>query len=374
METMKDKAKRNIGLNDLGRGVAALRGEIDTAIARVLDSGWYVMGPEHNAFEAELGRYIGVEHAIGVASGTDALQLALTALGVGRGSTVLTAANAGGYTSTAAEIIGAVPAYADVDESTHLLTVETIGKTLDQLERKPDAIVVTHLYGAVAEMGPIVELAADRGIPVVEDCAQSLGGRLDGEQSGVFGTIATFSFYPSKNLGGLGDGGAVATSDGDLAEIVRAQRQYGWRGKYMANIEGGLNSRLDELQAAILRVRLPHLDGWNARRREIHRAYEQAAGEGVRFVNDGMSEAFTGHLAVVEVDDRDEFRSKLADVGVRTDVHYPIPDHKQAIRLARQLPELPTTEHLVEKVVSLPMFPELTNAEVQRICAALADY
>lgn len=362
-----------IPFNDPGRSLGSHRDEIDAALSRVLDSGWYVMGPEHDAFERELAAFLGVPHAIGVASGTDALQIALTALGIGAGDVILTAANAGGYSSTAAEAIGAIPVYADVDAQTHLLTVATVAERLDQLGAAPAAIIVTHLYGRMAEVRAIVDWATPRGIPVIEDCAQALGARNDGELAGTVGTIGTMSFYPTKNLGALGDGGAIVTSDDAVAARARRQRQYGWASKYDAVEVGGRNSRLDELQAAVLRTRLPYLDGWNARRRTIHREFESAA-PSLRFVNSGRTQAFTGHLAVLEVDARDAFRRSLQNAGIRTDVHYPIPDHLQRVRHGRDHPSLPVTEALSERIVSIPLFPELEDAEVQRICTALSDF
>jgi dTDP-4-amino-4,6-dideoxygalactose transaminase len=359
-----------VPFNDLSRSHGVIRDAVDAAIARVLSSGWFVLGPEHDAFEAELAAYLGPTYAIGLANGTDALELALAAVGVGRGDRVVTVANAGGYTTIAARLLGAVPAYCDIDPLTMQASAETVRATLDALDVAPAAIVVTHLYGAMAPVEDIVALADERGIPVVEDCAQALGARRDGRAAGSFGLAATTSFYPTKNLGALGDGGAVLTSDPGIAERVRRTRQYGWAAKYRIEQDRGRNSRLDELQAAILRAKLPGLDAANARRREIHDRYREATGDGRRMVS-GSGEDFIGHLAVLSSPRRDRDREALAASGIKTDVHYPIPDHRQPLIAAEQTVSLPETEAAVETIVSLPLFPELSDDEVERVCTAL---
>ena len=357
-----------IPMNDLRRGALAHQAELTAATQRVITSGWFVLGPENQAFEAELAAYLGTEQVVAVANGTEALMLAMLGLGLGPGSRVLTAANAGGYTSSAARAIGATPVYADVDAGTHLLTVATLQEALGRLG-SVDAVVVTHLYGAAADMAAVMAWADAARVPVIEDCAQSIGATIAGRRVGTFGAMAATSFYPTKNLGALGDGGALITADAALADRVRALRQYGWSGKYRVEVAGGLNSRMDELQAAVLRVRLPYLDAWNERRRAIHTAYETAAA-GVRFVNTA-SDAFVGHLAVLEVDDREAAVAHLAAAGVRTDVHYPTPDHRQPA-FDDPAVVLPVTEALAKRVLSVPIFPELTDDEVARVAAALA--
>lgn len=361
-----------IPFNDLRRGATELAHELTAAFERVLASGWFVMGPEHDAFQAELAEFVGVEHALAVGNGTDALQLALTGLGVAAGDHVLTAANAGGYTSAATELVGARPVYADVDATTHLLTPATLEAALQTQPQTPVAIVVTHLYGAMADMPAIMAWAQPRGIRVIEDCAQALGARRGGRRAGSYADAATTSFYPTKNLGGLGDGGAVFTPHDDVAERIQQQRQYGWTAKYTVSTASGRNSRLDELQAAILRVKLRHLDAWNERRREIHRRFESNAPSHLRVVNTSDDEAFIGHLAVVETAERKAVREHLARHGVHTDVHYPVPDHRQPLRVSESQPILPVTERLADSVLSLPLFPELTDEEVTRIADALA--
>jgi aminotransferase EvaB len=364
-----------VPFGDLGRADAATRARIDEAVARVVSSGWYVMGPEHDAFERELAAYAGVDHAVALGNGTDALELGLAALGVGAGDRVLTVANAGGYATIASRLLGASPVFCDIDPGTLETTADLVRSALDGLDAAPAAIVVTHLYGAMAPIAEIAAVAAEHDIPVLEDCAQALGARLDGRAAGTFGAIATTSFYPTKNLGALGDGGAILTSSPELADAVRRMRQYGWEGKYTIAHPHGMNSRMDELQAAVLRVKLPGLDAGNVRRRAIHARYEEAAPAAVRIVNTATgprADAYIGHLAVAVADDRDAVRARLLDAGVKTDVHYPIPDHRQPLLVAEgPQPSLPATEHAAGAVFSLPMFPELRDDEVDRVCAAL---
>lgn len=360
-----------VPFNDLSRGTASIRPEIDAAIARVLDSGWYVLGPEHNALEAELSEYMGVGDTVLVANGTDALQLGLTAIGVRPGSVVLTAANAGGYTSTAVRSLGGVSLYADVDPDTMLLSVADIESAVTRAGSLPDVVVVTHLFGAVADMTAIMEWADRHGVPVLEDGAQSIGALHTGRRAGSFGRVSTTSFYPTKNLGALGDGGAVFTSDADTATHLRSLRQYGWASKYRTTIPGGRNSRMDELQAAIVRVKLRSLDALTDRRREIHSVYEAAIGTGARLVN-RAGDHFVGHLAVIETSDRERARQILAEAGVQTDVHYPIPDHLQPLTASTEQPSLPAVEAAAGTILSIPLFPELSDTEVARVAAAIS--
>jgi dTDP-3-amino-2,3,6-trideoxy-4-keto-D-glucose/dTDP-3-amino-3,4,6-trideoxy-alpha-D-glucose/dTDP-2,6-dideoxy-D-kanosamine transaminase len=357
-----------IPLNDLARTTVELRPAINDAIARVLDRGYFVLGPENAALEAELADFVGVSEAVTVGNGTDALQIALAASGVNAGDLVVSVANAGGYTTTAARLLGAKMIYADVDPHSLLMTAETFQNALARAPRRPAAVVVTHLFGVGADVIRISQIARDAGIAVIEDCAQALGGTSDGRRLGSFGTAATTSFYPTKNLGAVGDAGAVLTSDPEVAARARMLRQYGWNRKYHVATEGGMNSRMDEIQAAVIRAKLPHLDGWNRRRTSIHRQYEAAAGAGMRFVTHASDEA-TGHLAVIEVNDRERMRAAFTELGIGTDVHYPVPDHRQAAGAVSV--HLPVTERAAERIVSIPLFPELRVDEIDRICAAL---
>lgn len=359
-------ATGRVPFNDLARGTSAERREIDAAIGRVLDRGWYALGPENAALEEELAAEVGTSDAVLVASGTDALQLAMQALGAAPGTRVLTAANAGGYSSIAARQLGAVPVYADVDPETLLLTARTLASAWARMDVAPKIAVVTHLYGAAADMTEIMDWAERAGVLVIEDCAQALGARHAGAPVGSFGHAAALSFYPTKNLGALGDGGAVLSRDGEVARTVRSLRQYGWSPKYRVSIDGGRNSRMDEMQAAVVRTRLPRLERMNERRRDIHRRYERALdGHDTRLVN-AAHPGFTAHLAVLETDDRDGAIGHLSAAGIATDVHYPVPDHRQPVAPA-QSAALPVTERASERVLSIPLFPELTEAEIELI-------
>jgi dTDP-3-amino-2,3,6-trideoxy-4-keto-D-glucose/dTDP-3-amino-3,4,6-trideoxy-alpha-D-glucose/dTDP-2,6-dideoxy-D-kanosamine transaminase len=358
-----------VPLNDLSRGWLAKSPEVREAVSRVMASGWYLNGPELAAFEGELAAYLGIKHAIGVASGTDALALALQAVGCGRGSEVVTAANAGGYTSVAAVQIGADVAYADVDGDTLLVTTKSVEAALGPTTK---AVVVTHLYGNVAKVDEIAELCRGRRIALIEDCAQSLGATLDGRKVGSFGDIATISFYPTKNLGAAGDAGAIVTANDALADAARSLRQYGWGAKYRIVRADGRNSRLDELQAAILRVGLSHLDELSAHRREIVGRYAAALPASVGRMVSGATTSHVAHLAVARVNNRDDLRRQLKDAGVATDIHYPIPDHLQAgLPNSARATDLSETERAAAEILTLPCFPEMTGAEIERVCTAL---
>lgn len=346
--------------------------ELNTAISQVINSGSFVLGQQNSLFESELSEYLDVSHTIGCGNGTDALVLALRALGVTKNDSVLTAANAGGYTTTALNIIGAMPVYADVDPITHLVTAESLEASYSEfLGSKPIAVVVTHLYGAAADMDEICAWAKKRQTWIVEDCAQALGAFWGAARVGTFGDVATTSFYPTKNLGALGDGGAVLTNNSSVNEQARSLRQYGWKSKYETTHLYGTNSRLDEIQAAILRIRLKTLDEKNELRRVIHKRFESASSNNLRFVNTA-SPQFTGHLAVVEVNDRSEAMKHFGDFGIETAVHYPIPDHRQVIEGRSIDWRLPATDKLTGIILSLPLFPELTDAEISRVEEAIA--
>ena len=360
-----------VPLNDLSRGLAADKRQILAVVERVIDSGWLVQGPEHAAFEAELASFLGVDHAIGVASGTDALELVLRAAMPADRHVVVTAANCGGYTTTAARRGGFTLRYADIDASHHLMTAETLAPVLDETV---GVVVVTHLYGRAADVAAIRAVCAPLGIRVVEDCAQALGATTATGRVGSLADAAAFSFYPTKNLGAIGDGGAISTNSETIAQTVRELRQYGWHSKYTIGRDGGRNSRLDELQAAVLRLRLPHLDAGNARRREIISAYAAAASERIT-VLPAAGPGHTGHLGVVVTSDREALQAHLASLGIRTDVHYPIPDHLQpGIVPDGPSVALPVTERLAQQILSLPVFPELSDAEVERVCDALGRF
>lgn len=338
----------------------------------VLDSHWYVLGSEVKAFEEEFAAYVGVSNCVSVANGSDALELALKGLGVGAGSRVVAVANAGFYGSTAMYAVGAEPVYAEVDSDTLTLCPKSLAKVI--AESKPSVIIVTHLYGQLANIEEIVQVASSAGIPVLEDCAQSHGARRNGKQAGSFGTIACFSFYPTKNLGALGDGGAVVTNDDALAARIRQLRQYGWDQKYRIAVPGGRNSRLDEMQAAILRIKLPLLDTWNEQRRAIAQRYNAAFSDFDMKLPCSVAEDYVAHLYVVRVKDRSAFAAALKERAVSTDIHYPIADHKQPGYPQASSVTLAVTERACETVISLPCFPGLSDEQVDRVIAAVTAY
>jgi dTDP-4-amino-4,6-dideoxygalactose transaminase len=355
---------------DLKRTTEPLRGELDAAVARVLDSGWYVLGEEGRAFEAEFADFVGTRYAVGVASGTDAIELALRALGVGPGDEVVTQANTCVPTVAGIERTGATPVLCDVESEGATMDIESLRAVIG-LDTK--AIIPVHLYGQCADVDAILELAGD--IPVVEDCAQAHGAELRGRAAGTMGALGCFSFYPTKNLGALGDGGAVTTNDERLAERLCLVRQYGQADRYQ-HVERGVNSRLDELQAAILRAKLPHLRGWNERRRAIARAYDNAVdGTEVRPLARLPERVHAFHLYVVAVPDREIFQSRMSDAGVGTLVHYPEPvhGHPPYRQLGESPADLGVAERLSRHIVSLPLYPELRAAEVEHVARSAAD-
>ena len=360
-----------------GAGYCALQPEIDAAVARALQSGWYVLGQEGRAFEAEFASWLGTGAAIGCGNGTDALALALRALDIGPGATVATVSHTAVATVAAIEMVGATPLLLDIEPL--LFTVDPA--ELDAVLTHPPAglppiraVIVVHLYGQAADLDAILPIARRHGVIVIEDCAQAHGAALHGRRLGTWGDVATFSFYPTKNLGALGDGGAVATNDPVRASRLTALRQYGWRTHYVSD-EPGINSRLDELQAAILRVKLAHLDVQNGRRRAIAAAYDRALADTAIAPpsrRGGGEHVF--HLYVLRVPGRDAVQAQLRAAGVGSGIHYPVPVHLQPAyrhRVALGPAACSVTEAAAREVVSLPMFPELDDRQVEQVCAAL---
>jgi aminotransferase EvaB len=307
-----------------------------------------------------------------VANGTDAIELGLRAIGVSAGDEVIVAANAALYSVTALNAIGAAPAFADIDDTDLLLDPESARAAITP---RTKAIVVTHLYGRMADMPRFRELADRNGLKLFEDCAQSQGARRDGRLAGSWGDAASFSFYPTKNLGALGDGGLVATNDASTALRVKRLRQYGWDKKYVVVDAHARNSRLDEMQAAVLRAKLPLLDGYNARRREIARRYAAVRHERIRHpAVDG--DGYVAHLYVLRTDTRDALRQHLTAHGIANDIHYPLLDTQQPLLQSTPAAKtkLPISERAVQQILTLPCYPELTDDEVSRVCDALASW
>jgi aminotransferase EvaB len=364
--------RRIVPLNDLGRQTDALRAPIQEAVANAVAGGRYLFGPQVGAFEHEFATYCGVSHCVSVANGTDALELALRALGCGPGNEVVTVANAGMYGSVAILLTGARPVFADIDPATMTMAPEALAGCLSE---RTSAIIVTHLYGRLADVEALFAIARRRNVPLVEDCAQAHGAERHGRRAGAFGDIGCFSFYPTKNLGALGDAGALVTRNDDLAATLRELRQYGWTSKYHAARPYGRNSRMDEIQAAVLRVKLPHLDRWNERRRAIVERYRCSA-QGMLVLPDATGCDHVAHLCVARSPDRDRLRDHLARDGIATDIHYPVADHHQAA-LREVLPRaysLPATEQAVREVLTLPCFPELSEDDVAHVCASLERF
>lgn len=346
---------------------------IQQAIERVLHSGHYILGPEVQAFEEEFAAWLHVQHCIGVASGTDALALALRSCGVQPGDEVITVSLTAVATVAAIEQIGAVPVFADVDTLTRCLDPALLPALLTRHTR---AIVPVHLYGQPAPMPAIMDFAAEHGLMVVEDCAQAHGAEIAGQRVGSFGHAAAFSFYPTKNLGAIGDGGAVVTRQNDVADTCRALRQYGWKERFISAVPG-VNSRLDELQAAILRLKLPFLADGNQRRRQISEHYRTAmAGSDLVPPASIAGIVHAMHLFVTEAPKRDLLRTFLQALGISTALHYPLPIHRQPAYQGRIRgnDHLPVTDLLSERIVTLPLFPSLPDESVNRICAALHEF
>lgn len=357
-------------------GTLAHRAAIDAAIARVLDSNAYILGPEVEAFERGFAGFVGCRHAVGVASGTDALVLALKALDLRPDDLVATVSHTAVATVAAIELAGARPLLVDVEAATLTLDPAALARAFAAHPGRIAAIVPVHLYGQAADLDAILALARQHGARVVEDCAQCHGARLGARRLGGFGDIAAFSFYPTKNLGAVGDGGMVTTDDDALAARVASLRQYGWRERYVSDI-AGMNSRLDPLQAAILGVKLAHLDADNARRAAIAQRYDAGLAESglaLPMRRAGASHVF--HQYVVRHPARDALRTALAARGVGTLVHYPVPVHAQPAyrgRTAIAPGGLGESERAAATVLSLPIFPELGAGRAQRVVAALNE-
>ena len=361
-------------------GYYAHQEAIDDAIARVLASGSYILGGEASAFELEYAAWAGARRAVTCASGTDAIALILKALNIGAGSTVVTVSHTSVATVTAVQMTGATPLLLDIEPATYTMEPEELASVLAQPPRHlPEirAVLVVHLYGQACDLTRITAVCNAHGIPLIEDCAQAHGASLSGKKLGTFGRAAAFSFYPTKNLGALGDAGAVVTNDDQLADCIAMLRQYGWRDRYISS-EIGANSRIDELQAGVLRAKLPHLDEANRRRQAIAAIYDASLKNGpisapVR--REGAEHVF--HQYVVRVRDRDRLQAWLRDQGIGSGIHYPVPVHQQpAFRGRAYLGPLQCreTERACHSVLSLPIYPELTTDQTALVSQALSDF
>lgn len=363
----------------------AHKDEIDAAIRCVLDGGSYILGQEVAAFEGEFARYLGVRYAIGVGSGTDALHVALRACGIGPGDTVITVSYTAVATVAAIELTGANPVLVDIDPASFAMDPNLLEDTIKEygdggrstVNAHLKAIIPVHLYGHPADMSAIMDIAKRHGLYVIEDCAQSHGAAIGGRKTGTWGHLAAFSFYPTKNLGGLGDGGALVTDDPRLAERARLLREYGWRERYISEVPG-MNTRLDELQAAVLRVKLQYLDQENGRRREIARIYDALLSETAMIlphVRGNVDHVF--HQYVVRSKHRNDLRAFLRANSVGTLIHYPVPVHLQPAYQGRVLNGnrgLTYTEHICQEILSLPMHPQITDEQAERVSELIARW
>jgi dTDP-3-amino-3,4,6-trideoxy-alpha-D-glucose transaminase len=379
---------QTIPVIDLRSEYLALKTEIDAAVAHALDSGWYILGKEVAAFESEFAAYLDNESTnsqfairnsqlaplacVGVNSGTDALQLALWACDVGPGDEVITVSHTAVATAAAIRLTGATPIFVDIDPQTYTMDPATLAAAITP---RTKAVVPVHLYGHPADLGAILPIARQHGLRVIEDCAQAHGACYQGQKIGGLGDLGCFSFYPTKNLGALGDGGAVVSRDPALIERVRRLREYGWtpQARYVSQ-EEGMNSRLDELQAAILRVKLRHLGAGNNHRRELAAHYATRLPETVIKPVEKPGCHHVYHLYVIRVPQRDELRKRLQSAGVNTAIHYPVPIHQQPAYTQYAIHHpLPNTEQIAQEIVTLPLSPYLTDAQVERVCDAVQD-
>lgn len=362
-----------VPFGDLRRQYEALQNEIDPAIRRVLERGWFVLGQEVEQFEREFAAYLGADHAVGVASGTEAVQLALMAIGIGPGHEVITAPNTCVPTVAGITATGARPVLVDICPATLNIDPSKIESAITPRTR---AILPVHLYGQTADMDSIIEIGNSHGIAVIEDAAQAHGATYKGRKAGALGLAGCFSFYPSKNLGAYGDGGAVVTSNDEIATRLRCLRNYGEERRYHHTTKG-INSRLDEIQAAILRAKLPYLYEWNSRRHQIAEIYN---GKINNKIVSKLSQTDYGqsnnHLYVVRSQYRDELQRHLSKNGITTLIHYPIPIHLQPAYsdLGKIVGDYPVSEQCANEILSLPIFPELTDEEADYVVECINNF
>lgn len=360
-----------MSFNDLKPLHQSLRAELDAAVSRVLSSGWFLLGPECESFEDRFASFVGVAHVVGVASGTDAIELMLRASDIGVGDEVVTVSHTAVATVCAIERVGARPVLVDIDERSYTMSPAAAESAITPRTR---ALLPVHLYGHPADMDALHAIAERHGLLLLEDCAQAAGARFGDRRVGAIGDMAAFSFYPTKNLGACGDAGAVATNDGSLAERVRSLRNYGQRGRY-EHLEVGTNSRMDELQAAILDVKLDHLDDHNSFRRRLAASYDQQlASVQSPVVASGVEHVY--HLYVVRHPRRDELAQGLAQAGVETFTHYPVPVHLQPAygHLGFGTGSLPLTESVTREILSLPLYVGMSDKTLDAVVRTIEDF
>ncbi len=362
-----------ISLVDLTAQYHSIKEEIDSAVLSTLESGYFILGPQVVKFEESIAAYLGVKYAIGLASGTDALVLALRALNIGAGDEVIIPAYTFFATAGTVMSVGAKPVFVDVDPQSYQIDVSKIKSAITP---KTKAIIPVHLYGHPAEMNPILEIARENNLKVIEDNAQGLGAEYLGKKTGSFGDIACLSFFPTKNLGAYGDGGAVITNDPSLAERMRMLRTHGWKKKYYSE-EVGYNSRLDALQAAILQAKFPHLDAWNEKRRELSQRYnEYLAPLGIVTPVEREWAKHVYHLYVTRSLRRDELQSFLKQKGIASEVYYPLPPHLSVPcrTFGYKEGDFPHAEKAALETLALPLYPELTLEQQDEVVAAVKEF
>ena len=358
-------------MNDTVQQYQLLRGEIDEAVHAVLESGYFILGPNVTAFEREVAQYLEVKHAIAVASGTDALHLAVRAAGIGEGDEVITTAFTFIGTAEAISYTGARPVFVDIDPNTFNIDVNQIEASIGPNTR---AIIAVHLFGQAADLDALKAICRKHGLHLIEDCAQSFGADYRGKKTGGYGDLGCFSFYPSKNLGGFGDGGMVVTDNDSMADTIRTLRNHGSREPYRHSIIG-YNSRLDELQAAILRIKLKHIDKFNAQRRQVAQLYNERLqyADLITPVESGQ-QSHVYHQYTIRSDKRELIRQRLADEGIASAVYYPIPLHQQEVYKEQyRTVSLPAVENAAAEVLSLPIYPELSVQQADRVCQCIID-
>lgn len=360
------------------------KAEIDEAIHRVLESGWYIGGDEVSAFEREFGQFLDIDNVVGTGSGTEALHIALRACGVGRGDFVLTVSHTAVATVAAIELAGAEPVFVDIDPVSFTMDAESLSETIETFfkSRKAvdhgrlKAVIPVHLYGHPANMSDIMTIADNRNLFVIEDCAQAHGAAFDRRMVGTLGHISTFSFYPTKNLGALGDAGAVATKSPELGEKVRLLKEYGWRERYVSEIPG-MNTRLDPVQAAVLRVKLRYLESENEKRRDLADCYRRLLSESALLTTpmtaDNCRHVF--HQYVIRTPSRDDLQHHLASCGIGSLIHYPVPVHRQPAYQHRLfVHSLGNTDLVCDEILSLPITPHLSPQQVEQVSSAILTW
>ena len=361
-----------VPFGDFRAHVAPLRAELDAAMGRVLDSGWFILGPEDEAFEKELAAAMGCREVVSVANGTEAIQLALEAIGLTRGDEVVTSPLSAAFTALAIERAGGRPVFADLDPKTLNVAPEAVAAKIGPRTR---ALLPVHLYGHPADLDPLFALAKQHGLALVEDACQAHGALYKGRTVGTLGVLGTHSYYPTKNLGAFGDGGAILANDPALAARLRQLRNGGQSDRYR-HVSAGINSRLDEIQAAILRVKLKHLPAATERRRAIAASYSQAlAGLGLGLPEEQPYARAVYHLYVVRHARRDALMAALQERGIGTLIHYPIPLHLQPAfaHLGGRAGDLPVAEQAAREIFSLPLYPEMTEAQVEAVTSSLRE-